>query len=574
MTKSFKELRESVVKTADKKPEKYTKPDGKVGIRMVPVNKQIIKNEDASKDAEYHKTLGPTKNSDEGIAALKKKHGMSHDKAVSTLKRLMGMAAKPRKEEVEQLDELSPETLNRYKKKSMDDESERTVKHYDAVLGRAGKKPSWSDTQKTKHKINNRVKGRKLANKKLGFDNNLYHNGKKLTDESVELGEVLDTPKAWNSYMRKSNTSLNKARDKSIFGRTDKAKDKANKTILKRIKGQDMAGKIPDKQFNKAAGAGYVNNKNESVELDESAAASAAAKMVIDREREERRRQTRRWDAEDAAKKSSASKKTTSKPETAAERKARRHAADQVHFGEVGTHHRTKAAEHEKMAKEHDKKTKGISGKLFGGKHKEAARLNNAAAQAHQKAAEVADKVHKAASGKKTSYSSQDAYHKHNDAAIRASGDVHTHKLTKMRESVELDEVLDRPGALDSYRRKADASGNKARNSATRKILTAPKNGERPDHSDELKTMRKRNKGQDMADRVAARQFRKSIGKPYINKESVEYVNEKLKVSDGMGAWVSDFQKSDAPQFKGKSDKERREMAIAAYLSAKRGDKK
>jgi hypothetical protein len=49
---------------------------------------------------------------------------------------------------------------------------------------------------------------------------------------------------------------------------------------------------------------------------------------------------------------------------------------------------------------------------------------------------------------------------------------------------------------------------------------------------------------------------------------------EKLKVSDGMGAWVTDFQKSDAPQFKGKSEKERRDMAIAAYLSAKRGDQK
>lgn len=40
-----------------------------------------------------------------------------------------------------------------------------------------------------------------------------------------------------------------------------------------------------------------------------------------------------------------------------------------------------------------------------------------------------------------------------------------------------------------------------------------------------------------------------------------------------MGAWVDDFKKSDAPQFKGKSDKERRDMALAAYLSAKRGDK-
>ena len=47
-----------------------------------------------------------------------------------------------------------------------------------------------------------------------------------------------------------------------------------------------------------------------------------------------------------------------------------------------------------------------------------------------------------------------------------------------------------------------------------------------------------------------------------------------LKVSDGMGAWIKDFKKSDAPQFKGKSEKERRDQAIAAYLSAKRGDQK
>jgi len=46
-----------------------------------------------------------------------------------------------------------------------------------------------------------------------------------------------------------------------------------------------------------------------------------------------------------------------------------------------------------------------------------------------------------------------------------------------------------------------------------------------------------------------------------------------LKVSHGIGTWIKDFQKSDAPQFKGKSDKERRDQAIAAYLSAKRDQK-
>jgi len=48
------------------------------------------------------------------------------------------------------------------------------------------------------------------------------------------------------------------------------------------------------------------------------------------------------------------------------------------------------------------------------------------------------------------------------------------------------------------------------------------------------------------------------------------YVSEKLKPSDDMGDWVDDFKKSDAPQFKGKSMEKRRQMAIAAKLSAMR----
>jgi hypothetical protein len=49
--------------------------------------------------------------------------------------------------------------------------------------------------------------------------------------------------------------------------------------------------------------------------------------------------------------------------------------------------------------------------------------------------------------------------------------------------------------------------------------------------------------------------------------ESVN-LEEKLKASDDMGDWVKDFQDSDAPQFKGKSQKKRQQMAIAAKLSA------
>ena len=49
--------------------------------------------------------------------------------------------------------------------------------------------------------------------------------------------------------------------------------------------------------------------------------------------------------------------------------------------------------------------------------------------------------------------------------------------------------------------------------------------------------------------------------------ESVE-LQEKLKVSDGLGAWIDDFKKSDAPQFQGKSDEEKKNMAIAAFTDA------
>lgn len=71
--------------------------------------------------------------------------------------------------------------------------------------------------------------------------------------------------------------------------------------------------------------------------------------------------------------------------------------------------------------------------------------------------------------------------------------------------------------------------------------------------------------------------------KHYVFKESAErveslndaaskFLEEKLKASDDMGKWVKDFQDSDAPQFKGKSQKERQKMAIAAKLSAERNE--
>ena len=57
--------------------------------------------------------------------------------------------------------------------------------------------------------------------------------------------------------------------------------------------------------------------------------------------------------------------------------------------------------------------------------------------------------------------------------------------------------------------------------------------------------------------------------------EDVEVVDEKMNLATAdMGDVVKDFYKSDAPQFKGKTKKERQKMAIAAKLTAERGGKR
>lgn len=53
----------------------------------------------------------------------------------------------------------------------------------------------------------------------------------------------------------------------------------------------------------------------------------------------------------------------------------------------------------------------------------------------------------------------------------------------------------------------------------------------------------------------------------FATQESVS-IAEKLSPSQGIRSYIHDFQKSDAPQFEGKSKEERRKMAIAAYLQA------
>ena len=54
--------------------------------------------------------------------------------------------------------------------------------------------------------------------------------------------------------------------------------------------------------------------------------------------------------------------------------------------------------------------------------------------------------------------------------------------------------------------------------------------------------------------------------KDFVNQIQI---NEKLGKNADMGDYIDDFQKSDSPQFKGKSKEKRKDMAIAAYLDKK-----
>ena len=73
-------------------------------------------------------------------------------------------------------------------------------------------------------------------------------------------------------------------------------------------------------------------------------------------------------------------------------------------------------------------------------------------------------------------------------------------------------------------------------------------------------------------DREEARVGRMLAAKARQRNEETE-LEEKLSAKSSMGTYIKDFQKSDAPQFKGKSQEKRRAMAIAAKLTAERGGK-
>lgn len=169
-----------------------------------------------SKDDDYHKTLGQTKNSDEGIAALKKKHGMSHTKAVATLKRLMGE---------QKVDEISSNKLGDYMRKSAADVSK-----------------SRGDARRQ----DKRIGGQKMADdkirKKMGYSSQAKvpagtNEGK--VDE-ISIDKLSKYGKAAAKDIEQKRNKVKAALDQPASVKHAKAGMKAMQGLTKRSRGSDM----------------------------------------------------------------------------------------------------------------------------------------------------------------------------------------------------------------------------------------------------------------------------------------------------------------------------------------------
>ena len=81
------------------------------------------------------------------------------------------------------------------------------------------------------------------------------------------------------------------------------------------------------------------------------------------------------------------------------------------------------------------------------------------------------------------------------------------------------------------------------------------------------KVVRKKLAKAPKADKLASKQKMKLPSGLVSYMDFSEQVYEKLTKKNDVGDFVDDFKKSDAKQFKGKSAKKKKEMAVAAYLS-------
>jgi len=323
--------------------------------------------------------------------------------------------------------------------------------------------------------------------------------------------EVLDTPKAYNSYMRKSKTSANRAHTALTLGRRNpKDIKQANKTIQKRDKGHDMAKRVKDRQWNKAVKKGYVNDSlgesfDHSIHQDHAFAHYSAAMEHEDHGNHE----------------------AAAHHHKASNHHDEAHAAHEKGDHSVGAHHATKALHHASKAVRYSMKS--------GGEHQDISR-----------------------------HAYNDSKDTH-DATTQSSGHsaVSVSKLTR-RESVN--EVLDTTKARNSYYDKAKSSKDKATNSAAANMLR------KTDPSADLKTRAKREKGIKQVTNKSIKAFRQEKHDPKHVKQAVGIASDpRYKGGNMTGATkvINKLSKglSDHPQVKAVLRRQNEETSINEEMS-------
>tara|TARA_Y100000004_G_scaffold26526_1_gene26881 strand:- start:1266 stop:2243 length:978 start_codon:yes stop_codon:yes gene_type:complete len=128
-----------------------------------------------------------------------------------------------------------------------------------------------------------------------------------------------------------------------------------------------------------------------------------------------------------------------------------------------------------------------------------------------------------------------------NQVGMIVSGDIQEDKEEQDRD------IKDREGTQPKkYYKGLDKKTKEKRDAHFKKGLTGPAPGDEDEDGKPVKTKKS----------IHTKKFAKMFG-------------EKLGKNADAGDYIKDFRKSDAPQFKGKSDKKIQKMAIAAYLDKK-----
>lgn len=273
--KTIKENWDRTTQSADKKPEKYIKPDGKVGIRMVPVKKEgAIKKKPMDENTEIVEAQDPEMEKVKQlvrIGLMNKKDMTKIVRALTLMKEGKPVPQKERKILFDMLSELigmitgDDAMFNKARKavKEEKDMNDMCCKHCGDEFGKPKSESCMYDAYD--------MAGRNWCSKK-----------EYLSSQNMK-NEALDTPKAMQSYRDKAKYSSDRAansavakmlrsRSKDAFKSTDTSDEL--KTMDKRSKGLKMAARNAKKKTFKAL-------RKEQVWVDEAAHDPKHVKMAI-----------------------------------------------------------------------------------------------------------------------------------------------------------------------------------------------------------------------------------------------------------------------------------------------------